>query len=315
MRHLNASLVLAGAVALGVAGCGDSETPAVVDGFIVNESSCLSTEAGVCRIDAGSTVTLEWSVTDADTAVTIVAEPGGELLSDGAATGSVETGPIDLDTTFTLSVAGTDGVEQTATAQVQVTGISIIRFEANPASIGRGDTATLEWALGGSPPSEVVVLRLDDQGDIVGPVEDPNTDRNGSVRVTPEVTTTYRLRAQAAGSQDEADTTVTVESMPPTIVRFEAVKSINGQTTPVTVVALGERLNLQWETENATEVRISLDDTVIRDWSDRQVPQGLFRSPPVTEASVELLFEARNGPTPADEIGRASGRGRVCHRV
>lgn len=284
MRLLVSHTAPLAALALALAGCGgDDPTPAVISSFTASAE----------QIDAGQVVTLTWSVQDADGGVTITDDQGGTVVEGGPASGTADSMPLDLDTTFTLSVAGTDGVEKTAEVSVQVTGISIIRFEADPDTIGRGESAALSWQLGGSPPSEVVVVIAGQ-----GPVSDPTTERNGSIRVTPVETTTYTLRAQAGGVQDEATVTVTVTSMPPVIDRFGAFANVGGQEQEVTAIAGGSTAFVRWATSNANLVRLLQDGTVIRDWSTRQVSSGSFTSDPVEGEMVTLTLEAANAPEP-----------------
>lgn len=285
MRRFVSSLLPA-AVAVALAGCGgEEELPAVIESFAASSDT----------VDAGNPVTLTWSVKDAASGVTIVQQPGGTVLSKGAASGETSSMPVDLATTFTLTATGTDGVPKSQSIQVGVGGISVISFEAVPASIGRGESSELQWKLGGANPSEVKVIIED-----VGPVGDPTTERNGSIRVTPETTTTYTLQAQAGGQQVEAQATVTVVSNPPAIDRFAAVAVVGGMMQDVTTVARGDRINLQWATTGAEEVQITMDGNVIRAWTSAQAARGAYQTPAVEGESATLILSARNGPTEAD---------------
>lgn len=76
----------------------------------------------------------------------------------------------------------------------------IIGFTAQPATINRGDSATLSWEVEG----QVTNLRINNGvGNVTG---------KSSVEVTPDATTTYRLEATNSAGTSTATVTVTVNS-------------------------------------------------------------------------------------------------------
>jgi peptidoglycan-associated lipoprotein len=75
-------------------------------------------------------------------------------------------------------------------------------FVAEPASIDRGQSATLRWAIANATDMTI------DQG--IGAVQ-----ANGSRQVTPNNSTTYTLTARGAGGMDSRSVTVNVNAPPP----------------------------------------------------------------------------------------------------
>ncbi len=257
----------------------------------------VSFESSATEVEAGRTVTLTWAV---DGAIAVGVEQASgtpprrrTILAGGAGTGEVVSDPIDLTTTFTLTATGAGGQVETRSLNVNATGISVVRFEAVPATIARGQQATLEWTLGGSPPSEVVVTNS--AGDELFRMP----ARFGSVTVAPTQTETYTLSAQAAGVRAERSATVTVTSAPPTINRFEAQVVIGGAPRVVTTVARGQTLTLVWEVDNVQEVQIRRNGVIRRPWNAGSASSG-NRTEVATEDRNVFLIEARNGMAPED---------------
>jgi OOP family OmpA-OmpF porin len=73
----------------------------------------------------------------------------------------------------------------------------VVALSANPASVKQGECSTLSWTTSNAAAATI------DQG--VGTV-----DLNGSKKVCPEATTTYKLGAKGEGGMRDASTTVTV---------------------------------------------------------------------------------------------------------
>jgi len=112
--------------------------------------------------------------------------------------------------------------------------VVIVSFSASRTSIIRGDSTTLSWNV-----RDATTVFIDQGIGTVVPA--------GSVSVTPQSTTTYRLSATGPGSNASAQLTVTVEDPKPEIIFFRA----NPQS-----VTSGNSTRLSWQTTGATEVRI-----------------------------------------------------------
>jgi len=193
----------------------------------------LQFSAAPATIAAGQTSTLNWVVENA-TAVTI--QP--TLGSVDAHSGSSTVSPAST-TTYTLTATGPGGtVNSTVTVTVSSTAGNpqILRFEANPVTIGPGQQATLSWATNGA--SQVSISGLG------------NESLNGSATVTPSQTTTYTLTATSSdGHTVTAPVTVTVApGTIPQIVVFVG----NPQT-----IDPGTSTKLCWQVNGANSISIT----------------------------------------------------------
>ena len=110
---------------------------------------------------------------------------------------------------------------------------AITSFTANPATIHAGETATLFWAV-----TNATQVVLDPGG----------VQEQGSVQVTPSVTTTYRLTVNGPGGTVSATTTVNVLVSPPVITSFVASPDD---------VPTGGTTTLRWSVVGATSLSLS----------------------------------------------------------
>ncbi|HEY4640338.1 MAG TPA: hypothetical protein VII75_03265, partial [Thermoanaerobaculia bacterium] len=125
-------------------------------------------------IDAGSSTTLLWSVTNS---VNVSIDNGVGTVQPN---GSVAVSPTTT-TTYTLTAIGFEG---TSTAQVTVDVVEvpkILSFTATPSNISAGDSSTLSWSVTG-----VFFATIDPVGGVFA---------EGSLNVSPLKTTVYRLTA------------------------------------------------------------------------------------------------------------------------
>ena len=143
---------------------------------------------------------------------------------------------------FRLTVTNTDKLSASASTSVTIAAnspVSILVFQATPASITPGSSSTLTWATQNA--TSVTISGI--SGTLTVP--------SGSVQVTPATTTTYTLTANGQGGSVTATAVVTVTAAPvilPQIVMF------NG--SPLSITAGGSS-TLSWTTANATAVNIS----------------------------------------------------------
>lgn len=184
-------------------------------------------------INIGKTTTLRWEVKGA-TSISIDRDIG-----EVVAKGSKGVSPMST-TTYTLTATNAGG-SKTATVTVTLASVNapvIISFTASPTSISAGQTSTLEWNVTGA-----TSLSIDHNIGAITPVT------NGSMGVTPTVTTIYTLSATNDYGTVRATARVTI--LPaglPIIVSFEA--------SPISINVDGYS-TLQWNVIGATSLSIN----------------------------------------------------------
>ncbi|MCA2977314.1 MAG: hypothetical protein INH37_03435, partial [Myxococcaceae bacterium] len=181
----------------------------------------------------GDAVTLEWGTSNA-TDVSIEQVGRGPVnLGANKASGRVSV-PVDGDTVFLITAQGASGSDVRATAVRVAAKARSALFSAIPATIEAGQSATLVW---NAPGARTVTLEA-----VGGAAIDLGSQReSGSVRVTPQRSTFYLLRA------DDVTATTAVQ-LAPTVVSFEGQRVLP---------AAGEPLELTWQTVGATTVKLT----------------------------------------------------------
>lgn len=266
------------ALTLLLAACGGEKTndvQPVINSFTLSKNT----------VSAGEVIQVAWDVTGADK-ITILQGTAALITDDGRASGSVDSSPIDTALAFTLTAVNSEsGKSATETASILgVAGIRIAEFTATPATVDEDQPVTLAWRIGGEVPTEVVIK---DAADVT--VHDEAL-AEGSVQVVPEAgadgTATYTLSVRGASGMDEKTVTITVNQIidTPIIVDFSASS---------TNVAKGNRAQLRWELEKATEVQITLNGVVARPYTTNGVPTGNVRIT-VTEDVNTFVLEAKS---------------------
>ncbi len=179
--------------------------------------------ANPATITAGQSSTLSWTTTNA---VSVSISGIGEVQP---ANGSVSVHPT-MTTTYTLTATGLgDTLMQQAT--VTVAGPSIV-FTAIPDTVAAGQSSSLTWSTTGATSVSI------DNGIGSQPV-------NGSVVVTPTVTTFYTLTAIGPSGTSTAQAVVAV-ALPPDVTLI---------AQPTSISQGGSSL-LVWSTSNANNVVI-----------------------------------------------------------
>jgi hypothetical protein len=191
----------------------------------------VSFSASPAAIQPGQSTTLSWTITNA-TGASISPNVG----SVDPHTGSVSVSPAQT-TTYTLTANGPAGpVTQNLTVLIGTGNPQIVRFQASPATITKGQQSTLSWTTTGA--SQVTISGL-------GTVA-----LNGSTTVSPAQTTSYTLTATSAdGKSVTAPVTVTVSAgNVPQVLQFVA----NPQT-----ISAGGSSQLCWQVSGATSITIA----------------------------------------------------------
>ena len=185
--------------------------------------------ASPVSIRADESTLLSWSVTYADF---ITIEPSVGSVSDS---GSMEVFPL-VSKTYTLTATGPGG---TSTKQLGITVVPQpapqIDFSASPTLIEAGGSATLIWST-----TNADTVTIDPA---IGEVP-----LDGSMDVSPSVTTTYTLLAAGSGGSISQDVTITVNaSSPEPLIEFSAIPAI---------IEVGNSTVLTWHTTHAETVAI-----------------------------------------------------------
>ncbi len=185
----------------------------------------VSISATRSPITQGESTTLIWESVGA-TACSIDQEIGVVDLS-----GNTDVSP-SVTTTYTITATNESG-PSTASVTVEVNQLPVIdTFTADTLSINQGQEATLSWTTTNADSASI------DRG--VGTVSP-----NGSVMVSPTLTTTYTLTATNAYGSDTALLTITVTQLPTASITANPAQIETGGSTV-----------LSWTSSNATSVTI-----------------------------------------------------------
>lgn len=276
IRRSLLSLLLLSLGATGI-GCGsDESTPPATKPTITTFSASANTVA------SGATVELTYKVTDA-TSVSIAANPGGTLLASTATLeGKVTSGAITENTTFVLTATGQDGTTVNRSVMVTLMAantVSIDSFSADPATINRGQSATLSWRTTNATSVKLDVMN---GGNVI---PESTTRLNGTETVNPTVTTAYVLTANGPGGPKTMAVMVTV-NVPPG-------PTINGFSANPMAIAAGDETVLMWSVTNATMIRV-LDPAQAAVYEGTDL-NGMVRVRPTANTLYTLVATNANG--------------------
>lgn len=198
-----------------------------------NPPQILAFEASPETITPGSSATLSWQTSNADS-VSI-----NQGVGAVASSGSTSVSP-SVATTYTLTATNENGsVTAQVTVQIGALPLPVINsFTASPATIEDGSSSTLSWNV--SDADSISINR--GIGTVTGPT--------GSVQVTPGANTTYTLTATNEAGDVTAQVTVTVvqDNLPlPVINSFSASESL---------ILQGDTISLSWNVVFADSIQI-----------------------------------------------------------
>jgi hypothetical protein len=184
------------------------------------------------RIRRGQTSELSWKVLNAEE---VSINGIGKVAAEGRATVTP-----NVTTNYTLTAKNRVNEENaTATVIVDVPEVRVVSCFVSPATIFRGESATLSYL---TENAQSVVIEPG-----IGAVQP-----SGQVVISPQVTTAYRVIATGADGTTQsicnANVTVTDRVGMPRIVRFTADPTLIGE---------GDKSTLTWTTEGATQISIS----------------------------------------------------------
>lgn len=203
---------------------------------------CIALNAAPTTIERGQSTTLTWETRNA-TAITI---DNGVGSVEPVAGGSVSVSPT-ATTTYTATVTGATGsVNCQTTVTVTpptTTAPQCVSLTLSPASIKRGESATLTWETRNA--RSVTITGITDQ---------PTADEfaQGSRTVSPTANTTYTVTVVGdTGASDNCAKELVV--IPPTGGNNAECIFLRADKTRIN---RGEEVTLSWETRNATAITI-----------------------------------------------------------
>ena len=189
---------------------------------------------------AGSSVTLAWTVTGAET---LRLRPGDLDVSGRS---SITVAPT-ATTTYTLIAENASGTTARAT-EVVVEPAPLPAIEsltASPVTVAAGSTTTLSWAVTGAD-----AVRLEPLGVAVA--------ASSSRTVTPRTTTTYQLIASnEAGATSRSIMVVVEDAEPPPLPVIDSLT-----VSPGTITA-GSSATLSWSVRGADALRLDPPGIVV----------------------------------------------------
>lgn len=256
-------------MAVSACDCGDEE------GL---KASIESFTASPMTVMAGGRSTLTWSVKDA-TKISIVATPGGNLITDGTElSGSVMTGMLTQATTFTLTAFGDAG---NATASVVVTiqgggNPTVDSFTVTPATLTAEGDVTLAWET--TDATSVDVTAGGASVVMGGPADGTQVTRVSQ-------TTTFTLTAKNDNGQTTAMAMVTVQA---------GAVVINSFTATPNVIDIGESSTLAWDVVNADTITITSSSGATVTTSNNGT--GTFSVSPTSNTEYTLSAVRGGGP-------------------
>ena len=194
------------------------------------------------KIAPGQSVTLKWIISPESTFANI--SPGNiDILAKTGADGkgSIELNP-KLETEYTLTVNTPE--EEGATDSVVVDVALIGYFTAEPPVIDSGEDTTLSWLV-----REDAAISIPPINWVVPP------DPEGTVSVSPEITTKYILTASAGGKSESAEVLINVLAPPSNGGNFaEPIEgwdyAFNGDVDPLSVEWNHDNGSDQWDSSD-----------------------------------------------------------------
>jgi hypothetical protein len=213
-----------------------------------------SFNAGPDVIEPGDSSILSWTVSGASN-VTI--EPAIGTVSSN---GSRSVSPPETTTYKLIAFEKGEQKVSTCTITVKEKALLINSFDASPVSIKPGESAVLNWHVAGA-----ANVTIEPEIGLREPA--------GTLNVSPEKTTTYKLMASGGGKEDVAYCTVTVEgnltppeqNLPPAKENLTSQEGSAPQNNPPKIgpfkanpdtIGKGESSSLTWNVSSAKKVTI-----------------------------------------------------------
>ena len=208
----------------------------------IGQPPSVSNFSAPSPIDAGQTARLTWNESSNVASVQITSIGGDtNTYTIPPGQGFLDVRPVST-TTYTITVTSNDCAAQTATQSLTVTVAScptITSFTATSSNIVAGGNSTLQWST--SNAAQVLL-----NGNPV--------TATGSLTVSPNTTTTYRLTAVSSNGACNVEQTVTIT------VTACAAPQINAFTANPTTVVIGgnQMVRLAWSITDTSGTGLTL---------------------------------------------------------
>ena len=186
-------------------------------------------------ITRGQSATLSWLSSNSNWC-DITDDASSPDICRVAISGSRTVSPTET-ITYNLTCTGDGGVTQDREILTVTAPAPSVSFSASPASITRGNSATLTWSS-----TNASICSLQINNDL------SNVAISGSKSVSPQTNTTYKIICGGAGGGAEAQTTVAVNNPPPAPTA--------SLSTNQTSIIRGNSAILSWTSANATSCSI-----------------------------------------------------------
>jgi hypothetical protein len=218
---------------------------------------------------AGESVTLSWGTRGADS-VTVSELSLGEAGALEGSSGSLVVVPPAGGGVYVLTATNAAGLRARAVVSVQVEAARPVVFEALPARVPFGGSATLVWSARGARSVDLI----DSEGMVLAEA----LPESGVFEVRPSRASRYRLRVDAQTLEKEV-------LVGPGIRRFTATPPA---ATP------GSPIELSWETQNATALEVKTPGQPPLDVRDAGIDSGrLSVIMPTVPSSASVSFTLR----------------------
>ncbi len=259
----------------GVGGVTNATVAVTVGGQPQPDAPTVSLSASASQIDAGDTVTLSWSSTDA-TACTA----SGGWSGARATSGQVQVGPLQATTSFSLSCSGDGGSASDAVSVTVVTSTPAptVALTASASQVSAGDSVTLSWTSSNANSCTAA-------GAWSGA-----RSTTGSVSVGPlQANSTFVLNCSGAGGSASDTVSIRVNAVPvdPPSVNLSA---------SATQVGEGDSVTLSWSSSNATSCAAS------GAWNGARGTSGSMTVGPLQNSSTFVLNCSGDGGSASDSV-------------
>ena len=165
----------------------------------VEEPTAITLTANPTSVAYGGSSTLTWSAAN----VTSCSLTGPNSLSASGTSGSITTGALTADSTYTLTCTKTSGGTDTRSVTVDVADQMVLSISASPATVFSGGVATITWSATNAVSCKVTGSGLSSDG--------PTSGSATTAALT--TTSTYVLDcADHSGTRADKRTTVTILS-------------------------------------------------------------------------------------------------------
>jgi hypothetical protein len=220
---------------------------------VTQPEPAVQLNASEASVAAGSSVTLNWSTTNAQSCTA-----SGSWSGNKATSGTESVGPLNSNATFTLTCSGPGGTAQGSVGVTVVQPQPIVQLGSSAAAVAGGGSVALTWSSTNAQSclasNSWSGAKSTSGSEVTGPI---NSD------------STFTLTCSGAGGSAQASTTVTVLPAPTLQLQSSAAS-----------VTDGESVTLNWTSTNAQACVAS------GDWAGAKATAGSESVGPITKDST-----------------------------